>query len=102
MCADDTSIKSSEECEAAAEALDLFFWGEFNLKGDFPDCFRDSDNYGLVFFNAASDTSTDGYPEEYDVRPICREGKTGTVLLLKSFHMQRSLLLITALLVKAH
>ena len=101
MCADDTSIKSSEECEAAAEALDLPFWGEYDVKGDFPDCFKYSE-IGWVFFNAASDTSTDGYPDEYDVRPICREGKTGTVLLLKSFHMQRSLLLITALLVKAH
>ena len=77
LCAKDKSIKSTDECEAAALALNLFFGGRYKEKGDFPDCFKDSDNDGFVVFNTASNTSTDGYPEEYDVRPICRKGKTG-------------------------
>ena len=77
LCAKDKSIKSSEECEAAALALGFTFGGKFTMEGDFPDCFKDPEYDGFVIFNAASNTSTDGYPEQYEVRPICHKGKTG-------------------------
>ena len=81
LCAKDKSIKSSEECEAAALALNLTFLGIQNRKGDFPDCYHLTDTIkgpnikvGWVLFNRASDASTDG---RYNVRPICHKGKTG-------------------------
>ena len=81
LCAKDKSIKSPEECEAAALALDLTFLGIQNRKGDFPDCYHLTDTIkgpnikvGWVLFNRASDASTDG---RYNVRPICHKGKTG-------------------------
>ena len=90
MCAKEKAIKSSEECEAAAEALGMIFWVAFDGEDDFPDCYK-STEYGRVFFNTASVTSTDGYPELYDVRPICRKGDTGSsVFIPKSKNLFRS------------
>ena len=72
LCSEENSIKSSDECQAAAKALGLIFLKAFNGKGDFPGCFK---KYGVVYFNTASETSTYGYPLWlHNVRPICRKG----------------------------